>query len=339
MEGQLNLNVLSANSTAKVQRLDFEIRYEQPLTNRTDRCLLYPTFKQVLGHCCNSAISKASYSKNLWLFRCESKGELKTKYFFDEESYQRFRDSVVSFCGPISVAIQQLELGPKDKSPLKVLVVTSSINQQVHEVPVISDWEMVRSMILSGIPRHFFPFEFFHMGPNGLFSFFDAESWAFFFKFVTHSMNKGQRYFQISAGRGSAKEQIVVCRREYANSVMPLMQKHKAVLQNPNLSEANKLEDKMRLTREMAGLRTRAGTYLEVEAGIRESMLASAIQVNKQWMKLYDLPQQMISSAKKSEQDGAVTYLTPAAIDQHSTDFSEMLLVLNNEILRVDIDL
>ncbi len=257
-----------------------------------------------------------------------------TMYSFDQESYQKFKDYVVHIPQATPVRLHYHYGESANRFTGKVLVVKSGVNGKIHEVPTIDDWYYTKEMIYSTIPEYFFPCQFVYEAPGHYIGFHDRRSWYAFQAFATHEDNRGQRYFEVSAGKGSIKEQILSCRRDYANLVLPLMRQHQAVFLDQSLTPEDKLEKMVALTKQMANLESGCTKHRKAEEKLRNKLDPSEKNENEtNWSKLYDLEQTFIKEVDEGDFNDHGTYWNEDLVKYYNTDSTEMLPIIEQELL------
>ena len=262
-----------------------------------------------------------------------SKEEGIVKYIFDQESYQHFKDHAICISRLVPVVVSECYSVSAENMTKKVMVVRSAANNQVHEVPIVKHWMHAIKLILEGISENFFPYEFQHDGPHGVFRFNDDDSWNAFFAFVTQPVNAEQRYFEVSAGRQSKEQQIAMCRRDYAAKILPLMQQHHVVQQDQAMNQTQKLEAMVKLTKEMERVNHFGRKHENIEAGLRKFDLISKKPAGlAEWCQLYNLKHHFIRTDTEEEANDHGTYVYEVHIKVYNTDSNEMLPLLRHEL-------
>ena len=255
-------------------------------------------------------------------------------YLFDQESYQKFKDHVTHIPQTIRVRLYSDNEITEESITGKVLVVKSAVNGKIHEVPIIKDWYYMDIMIKSIIPKYFFPCQFVYEAPGHHLEFRYNIGWEQFYAFATHEDNRDQRYFEVSAGKGSIKEQILSFRRDYANLVLPLMHQHQAVFLDQSLAPEEKLEKMIALTKQMADINSGTVKHRDIEYHLRRELhLPENAKLESQWRKLYDLEQTLVREVEEGEWNGNGTYWNNYLIKTYNTDSTEMLPILERELL------
>ena len=251
-------------------------------------------------------------------------------YVFDQESYQKFKDHVSLIPDYEPVLLSYFYLISPEQITHKVLVVKSSVNNKVHEVPVLEDWYQVNSMIQQVIPKYFFPNEFVYEAGDKRLAFSYYQSWKEFFKFATHPDNQHQRYFEVTAGKASIKDQILMCRKDYVDRVLPLMEKHQLVQQDKTLADDQKLEKLVELTKKMSGQWSGGERHEVIEEELRK-LLSLPDENPLGWRKLYDLKQTFIREVDEGDYNGNGTYWNECLVKYYNTDSAEMIPILKKE--------
>jgi hypothetical protein len=258
-------------------------------------------------------------------------------YVFDQESYQKFKDHVSLIPDHQPVLLYYHYGATPQKTTYKVLVVKSSVNNKVHEVPVLEDWYQVNSMIQQVIPKYFFPNEFVYEAGDKRLAFSYYQSWEVFFKFATHPDNQHQRYFEVTAGKASIKDQILMCRKDYVELVLPLMEEHQLLQLDQTLADDQKLEKLVELTKKMADLRSSCERHEVIEAELRKHLnLHKNHSSDLEWKKLYDLQQTFIREVDEGDWNGNGTYWNEELVKYYNTDSAEMIPILKHELLRTE---
>ena len=261
-------------------------------------------------------------------------------YIFDQESYNKFKEHVSAIPQSTPVRVEYSYYISKSVVSGKVLVVKSGVNNKVHEVPIFttkSKWDYVSNMIKDVIPKYFFPSQFIYNSAGHRFEFNDPDSWEKFVNFAIHEDNRNQRYFEVTAGEGSIEEQIFMCRRDYAEKVLPLMQQHQIVFLDQSLPEKEKLEKMVALTKQMADLRSGAETHKTIEQHLHKALKPNEILADDSaWSQLYKLEQTFIREVDEGDWNGNGTYWNENLVKYYNTDSSQMLPILQKELLRKD---
>ena len=213
----------------------------------------------------------------------------------------------------------------------------SGVNNKVHEVPLLSDWYQVERFIHDVVPKYFFPRQFIYESAGHQFKFYEYYGWMDFFKFITSEDNKHQRYIEIFAGKGSIEEQIFNCRRDYIEKVLPLMHQHKLVFLDQSLPEKEKLEKMVALTKQMADLRSGTFTHKTIEQHLHKALEPNEILADDSaWSQLYKLEHTFIREVDEGDWNGNGTYWCHDIVRYYNTDSSQMLPILQKELLRKD---
>ena len=259
-------------------------------------------------------------------------------YVFDQESYNKFKEHVSAIPQSTPVRVEYSYYISKSVVSGKVLVVKSGVNNKVHEVPIFttkSKWDYVSNMIKDVIPKYFFPSQFIYNSAGHRFEFNDPDSWEKFVNFATHEDNRNQRYFEVTAGEGSIEEQIFMCRRDYAEMVLPLMQQHQLAFLDQSLPEKEKLEKMVALTKSMENHHSGLEKHKVIEQHLREALKPKKIlSDDSSWSKIYDLQQTFIKEVDEGEIDHNGTYWNERIVRYYNTDSNEMIDILEQELLR-----
>ena len=255
-------------------------------------------------------------------------------YLFDQESYQKFKDFAFVIPESVPVKLNYHNGIPKEKISGKVLVVKSAVNGKIHEVPILAGWCWMKDNIDIKIPKYFFPCQLVYKAPGHHLQMHDQDSWTQFFAFVKKEEYRDQRYFEVSAGKGSIEEQIFKCRQEYVNLVLPLMRQHQAVFLDQSLAPEVKQEKMFELTQQMAKMKSGSTRHSDLEEQLRLVLnRPGANTEHARWRKLYDLEHTFFKEVDEGDYNGNGTYYSEKFVRYYNTDSTEMLPILEQELL------